>query len=223
MSRPGHQAGQNREVRLSACCSSATGPGDGPGGGAIMRLGGSTVFSATPFCLSAVLPALEGNRGDGNQSPLAPASLLARPPIELCPSVAFQMSLLHSLHSSPGLPRARDGLVRRTRAAVVGSRRPCCLALPEGGPACQSPRLPTQPWPRRQYPPFRIAGDPLSPTSGGDGTRIRGLGDNPSIAGSGPCGSEDGQPRCPETAAPCQSNHTVGRPAYGAPRRSLAA
>jgi hypothetical protein len=55
-----------------------------------------TLFAATSFPLSALLPALKGSRGDGDQSSFAPASLLARPAIQLCPSTALQMALPHS-------------------------------------------------------------------------------------------------------------------------------
>ncbi len=48
-----------------------------------------TLFAATSFTLSALLPALKGSRGDGDQSSFAPASLLARPAIQLCPSTAL--------------------------------------------------------------------------------------------------------------------------------------
>ncbi len=55
-----------------------------------------TFFAGTPFTLSQVLPARKGSRGAGDQSSFAPASLLARPTIQLCPSTALQMALPHS-------------------------------------------------------------------------------------------------------------------------------
>lgn len=54
-----------------------------------------TLLAATSFTLSALLPALKGRRGDGDHSSFAPASFLARPAIQLCPSTAFQMALPH--------------------------------------------------------------------------------------------------------------------------------
>ncbi len=82
-----------------------------------------TLFAATPFTLSQVLLALKGSRGAGDQSSFAPASFLARPAIQLCPSSALQMALPHS---HPPIQLSGGSNVTHVGRPDPGSNLPHC-------------------------------------------------------------------------------------------------